>query len=327
MGTKNEDRHDVHLTVRNHGGSVEHYYHFLIGFFVPVVLAREAVAGEGGVRRIYIRSCAIMDTVMRAAAYPELVILDKDEHQAMRERLAETGGLSDDGVPVRLMSVEGYDSPDKYDRDVFTRVSAGLHRRLAAMVRQEEITIAARFPRTGPKVVLIDRAPPDAFYESDACEIKTAGRQRRSVPNFAALEAAVRSRHPNTITETLEGKSLFYQMALFRHADIIVAQHGAAMGNLIWGREECHLVEIMPQDMPELILNVDYFGNLARCLGQTCVKIEQEHSHSPVDPGAVLAALEPLLAAASPPRPTGLRRLAAGVRRLLSGGGQLEAEA
>jgi len=50
---------DVHLSFLNHDGSVEHYYHFLLGFFIPLILACEQLTRTGKARNIYVRSCGI----------------------------------------------------------------------------------------------------------------------------------------------------------------------------------------------------------------------------------------------------------------------------
>jgi hypothetical protein len=276
---------DVHLTIKNHGGSVEHYYHFLLGFFVPLMMERKRLMTSGDVGRIYVRSCAVLDAVIRAVGCPEVVIVDKAAHQGMRE-----AGRGPDGAPLRLLEVEGFDSPDKYDLADFAGVAADLRRRLAADIAAAAADIERGFSGDGPRIVLIDREPPHPFYDSEASEFKGAGASRRSIANFADLRRAFLDRGADLLTVTLEGKSPAWQMALFRCADVVVAQHGASLANLLWGRPGLHVVEIMPQDMPALICQADFFGALARRLEQTCRKVDQAESHGPVDIDKVIAA-------------------------------------
>lgn len=277
---------NVHLTIRNHGGSVEHYYHFLLGFLTPLLEVRRALAAEGGGRRIYVRSCAVLDDVIRAARCPEVTIVDKAAHQAMGET-----GRGPDGAPLRLIEVEGYDSADKYHLADFVGVAADLRARLADEIAAATAELQTRFIGEGPRIVLIDREPPHPFYQSDASEFKGAGSSRRSIANFADLQRGLIDSRANLLTTTLEGKPLAWQMALFHTADVVIAQHGAAIANLLWGRPGLHLVEIMPQDMPPLIYQADFFGALARRLDQTCRQVAQAESHGPVDVQQIIAAI------------------------------------
>jgi capsular polysaccharide biosynthesis protein len=49
----------------------------------------------------------------------------------------------------------------------------------------------------------------------------------------------------------IEKTSLAYQLNPFRQADIVVAQHGAALGNLVWARESIGVVEIVPKPLAQ----------------------------------------------------------------------------
>lgn len=313
-GSDRRESDDVHLTISNRRGSVEHYFHFLLGFFVPLVLAREALASSGGVRRIHVRSCAILDDLVRTAGYPEIVILDKREHEALRNVAAAA-----DGTPLRCVTVAGYDYPDDYDAQAFAAAASCLQERLAEPLARCRAEILGRFRAGPPRIVLIDRDAPHPFYDSEHCEIKSAGRTRRSIANFVELREAVAASRPNVVVERLEGKSLPYQMALFGCADIVIAQHGAAIANLIWARRGAGLLEIVPEDMPHALRN-DPFGKLAACLGQNCRQVLQPHCHGAVDVGAVLAALDDLLASAPRAQPeNGKGRLVDRVIGLLRG--------
>jgi capsular polysaccharide biosynthesis protein len=95
------------------------------------------------------------------------------------------------------------------------------------------------------------------------------------------------------ISTRLEEKPLAYQIALFQAADVIIGQHGAALANLIWARKGIDVVEIVPQDLEADVK--DYFGSLARCLGQRYHPIQQFHRHGEVNIGEILCVLDEIL--------------------------------
>jgi capsular polysaccharide biosynthesis protein len=93
----------------------------------------------------------------------------------------------------------------------------------------------------------------------------------------------------NVITCTLEGMSLGSQLAFFETADIIIAQHGAALVNLIWSRAGIDVIEILPRDS---LAGQHCLRSLAHCLGQNHHIVDQETAHSEVDPVRLLNELK-----------------------------------
>jgi hypothetical protein len=271
---------DLHLSFGLHSGSCEHYFHFLLGCLVPLVNSIMNPKGMASApRNIYVRSCAIFDAMLRSLGYSNLIILDKTRH-------AELGNCirSPDRVPLRRCTIDGLDGEiTPSARSIFKAVSAYLQNRLAESIRSEHSAILGNVRNQAASViVLIDRDVPDPFYSSPECEIKTASRQRRSISNFAAISENLHAKYDNIIVTTLEGKSLAYQIALFRTADIVIAQHGAALSNLIWARDSTAVLEIVPQNLcPPTAVHL--FANLARVLHQTYRKIDQTDIHGVAD--------------------------------------------
>jgi hypothetical protein len=271
---------DLHLSFGIQSGSCEHYFHFLLGCLVPLVNTLMNLDGMATApRNIYVRSCAIFDGILRSLGYSNLMILDKTRH-------AEFGNciMSSDQVPLRRDTMVGLDGEiTPCSRSVFVAVSTCLQNRLAESIRSERSTILRNVRnQAAPVIVLIDRDVPDPFYSSPECEKRTAGRQRRSISNFAAICENLHAKYDNVIVTTLEGKSLAYQLALFHTADIVIAQHGAALANLIWARQSAAVLEIVPQNMCPPA-DVYLFANLARALRQTYRKIDQTDIHGVAD--------------------------------------------
>src|SRR5258706_13262619 len=79
-------RQDLHLTIWNMGGYVEHYHHFLLGFFVPLIRYRKRTWQNAAYGQVVIRSCGPMDGLVRQLGAENITILDKSEHRSGRTR-------------------------------------------------------------------------------------------------------------------------------------------------------------------------------------------------------------------------------------------------
>ena len=286
---------DVHLTLRNAGGSVQHYYHFLLGFLVPLVETWNSLATLPHVSRVSVRSCAVMDRILRELQLPGLAIMNAGDHAAVCMRTQEEMARG-----RMFATAEGYDWPSRYKAEVFQSVRNQLFFRFSSDIRAAIQTIEKSFAGTGPRVLIIGREPPGKFYSAPECEIKTSGTERRSIANMAELCAAVRRDFGNVLATTLEGRSLVYQMALFTMADIVVAQHGAALANLIWARQGTQVLEIIPKDISNCIEQSDFFGELSGCLGLKHTRLWQDSLHSAISAAELLGTLRDMRVAPSP---------------------------
>jgi hypothetical protein len=272
---------DVHVTIVNRSGSVQHYYHFLLGFVVPLLEQWPVLERLAGGGRVFVRSCAVLDPLLRELRLPGLAIVDPAEHAAMRERAAAAVR------PLRPVTLSGYDAAARYQRRVFDQVRGYLFARFAAAIEQERAMLELAFPGDGRRVLVIERLPPDAFYATAACELPGAGSQRRSIANFQELCATARRHAGDVLVTALEGRSLFHQIALFGAADVVICQHGAALANLLWARPGTRVIEITPRRLEPGLRGNDVFGELARCLAQERRQLWQDFLHGPVDTAAL----------------------------------------
>ncbi|NRB20894.1 MAG: glycosyltransferase family 61 protein [Rhodobacteraceae bacterium] len=112
--------------------------------------------------------------------------------------------------------------------------------------------------------------------------VSVPGSERWSVENRGDLADLARSRFTSVAVITLEGRRLASQMALFSMADIIVAQHGAALANLLWARSGADVVEILSSVHIGSDLVPFYFSNLSAAMGLHHEVIHQPSDHGPV---------------------------------------------
>jgi hypothetical protein len=284
----------VNLTFKNRGGSVEHYYHFTLGYLVPLLNSFEEIGEVNAARRVYLRSCVLFDPLLRELGLPGPRILPRRLHKWLGRFL----GVLPASLSFRCFTIRGFDAPSAYDLRVFRNVSKLLREKLREKI--DRAAEAISWPEGGavPRVVLIDRAAPNPYYLSAAKKGRTtgAGSSRRSIANFEAVAEALRLSGASPRVETLEGKSLDFQIALFQSADIVVAQHGAALCNMLWARPSTAIVEILPQG-PEITRPLNHFSELAGCLGLAYRSVGQNGPHGAVDVTLVTAALRELIEA------------------------------
>jgi hypothetical protein len=262
-------RKNVHLSIKNQAGSVQHYFHFLLGFLVPLVIRQEKASLGGNPSKFAIRSCGPMDRHLLSLNYPNLEIIPTFKHKLGLSSLLNKF-LAGETLP-------GFDEIERYDHAVFREAANIIKARLGITNGDGS--------RQGAQVIAINRSL-DCFYNTGKSEIKGSGTQRRSIPNFGDLERHLASICPNYNTIVLEKTSLAYQAEQFQNADVIIAQHGAALANLIFCRPGTRVIEIAPPNPP-----AEYFALLARCLGLDYCFYRQKSIHADVDPLAVAALL------------------------------------
>lgn len=126
-------------------------------------------------------------------------------------------------------------------------------------------------------ILLIDRLPPDTSNPNPKKHF--SGTARRSIPNMEDIKNLLdRKKIPFYFCHT-ENMSLKEQIEHFAQYKIIIAQHGAALGNIIFCSKNTHVIEIRPQEKND----EPWYENLSKIIGNKLTVVPQEHSHSPVN--------------------------------------------
>ena len=238
--------------------SLSHYHHFLLGFLVPLVNARTTDPRLRNARKLLVPRCEPFEKLL-----DEVIAAD----------IAQT-----DEIGPEVLNLRTHDYPTSYSRSVFLRTRNEVAQLKAT---QKEVSRLDEEWRPGePRVLLIERGREPVHELAGG----TSGAVRRSVPNQAAIFSALQHEYPGCLNVTLEGVTLARQFALFYLADVIVAQHGAALANLIWANPKATIIEIFPEHLPRPDPRVqNFFGNLAECLGIRYRRVSQSHAHAVVD--------------------------------------------
>lgn len=251
-------------------GSVYHFYHFLLGYLLPIALRWEEDAEVLPV----LRECGPMDPWL------DLLFATRPSRRIgigeMLRRVAR-----DEGPVVALPTT---DDPSTFRTDDLRRFRAMML--AAAGVVEDGPGGTAR----GARILLLERTFVDPFYAAHPTEGQhggTVGPQRRSVPNAEELDRALAALAPidRIDLSTLPPRE---QVARTAAASVLVGQHGAGLAHMIWLPPGSAVVEVLP---PKGALLEGIFGALAIALGHTYVAVWQDGEHAPVDPRRVVDAV------------------------------------
>lgn len=240
-----------HLVPAQWGGSVEHYYHFLLGYLFPATLW---VADHPQSQPV-VRDCGPMNPWFDVIStnfkvIPAGVML----HQFAR------------GAPATVLPAG--DDPEAFDARELARFRVEVLARAGVGAGEND----------AQEAVFIQRGRSHPYYAQAASEQRTSGAFRRSIPNSAELLDGLASRRPTRLVDAAE-LTPAEQIRLHASTDLLIGQHGAGLANMIWMPPGSTVVEILPP-MPAHLRVI--FRNLAAALGHRYSVIDQRDAHAPI---------------------------------------------
>jgi hypothetical protein len=263
------------LVPANWQGTPDHFYHFFLGYFMPTILWQE----HSGAREFAVRDCGPMNIWFELARpgsdvefMPPGVMLER-----LLSHRQERAILHD------------WDNPTRFHRSSLDRFVGAVLPRVPGVPRS-----------TGRRITILDRRAAADYYRSEAADSEGSGADRRSLPNVADVAAALVHLGDVTVLDTA-GMTPAEQVAELARTDLLVAQHGAGLANMVWMRPGAGVLEIRPP-LPPTINEI--FANLASARRLGYVAVDQADVHAPVDVSAVVAAAERLTASAEHLVPT-----------------------
>jgi len=204
----------IHLTPvmgRRTRGSIDHYYHFMFDLLLPL---------------------------------SRLIKQTPDDVTFTLKRFGGVSYLLKETWPDRIRLVP--DVPDSAHAILYgmspreTHVSA---KDLDAFSLQLIETTGAKPSGIRDTVLMIERPMPIP----GASKVLQSGGRRRRIRNHSKVAAAVEQRTRGEwrfVDTSLEGMPLKDQIELFDRAVLVIAQHGAALGNLIFAQKDTMVIEI-----------------------------------------------------------------------------------
>lgn len=250
------------LVVSNHwDGSVQVFYHFLLGYFAPLTVWLRRT----GEKRIAVRDCGPMNI------WFDLLAKEIDV-QVVKPGVA-LHSLA--GNRSRHHVVLGLDYPDRH-------TTRKLHAAIEAMR-----SFADEDGGLGAPILVIDRQTSDDFHSGPQSETEMSGARRRSIPNLPEICGQLLSSDNYTIVD-MANMPPSDQISLAAQANTLIAQHGAGLVHMIWMPAGSTIIEIHPPLPDEAI---DVFRHLAKALGHQYMTVPQSDVHAAIDPSALQSVL------------------------------------
>jgi hypothetical protein len=247
--------------VPTNAGSVEHFFHFLLGYLCPI----SDWMDRSGRREARVRDCGPMNPwfdLLRPEAEIEVVLAATMLRQVIQHR-------------SRCVVLPQLDNVALFERDVIQSFAARIRRGAGPSTEQQAGT------------VVVDRASSDPYYASPLSEVRTSGNERRSVTNMHEVSAALQSSGECRLLDAalLTPRA---QVHAFSAAQVLVGQHGAGLANMVWMAPGSIVVEILPPVSPVV---AEIFPRLAAACGHRYASVRQRDLHGPVSVEEVLAAV------------------------------------
>jgi len=280
---------NLFIRIKNTHGSQDHYYHYLLGYLFPLINWYYFERPEWTKNKnIILSSCGdAMDPHTFSLNLSGVYVVNKLFHK-------ESFKLS-----KYKIEINGYDWPFgyKFNREKILRVrnlliekaklQYNLNKKQDWLLVSEPSVEEFNYQIQSP--LMINRGAEHPSYHQNA---KGSARSRRSIPNF--LELVEILKHKNPRVEYLEHATLLDQIILFNTHNIIIAQHGAALTNIVFCEKNTKVIEIGPY------LNLDctstkfpYFEKLGHIMRAKMFRCPQEMNHHyPINLDAFVKTLE-----------------------------------
>lgn len=244
-------------------GSVEHFYHFLLGYFVPLVRWQE----HTGELEFSVRDCGPMNpwfTLLHPDSDVDLMtpswmlqryLTHKQEYRVFHE----------------------WDDPRRFHKKSLRHVASTVLSR----IQQEGVS------SRGGRITVIERRPSPDFYLTGSSDAYASGSDWRSVPNLQDVMDQLQGYGEVQLVDTATLTPV-EQVQLLAQTDVLVGQHGAGLANMTWMKPGSVVIEIQPP----LIAPIDrIFSSLAGAMSLNHLTVSQTDEHAPIEAAAVLKAL------------------------------------
>jgi hypothetical protein len=251
----------MHLA--KHSGSLEHPYHFWLGYYIPICewLLRNSESGSN----VVVECGPMTPWLENLNAFREVNIV--------KPRTALSWHLQGPEY-VESNIFEYLDDPRNFSK------SDGL--------KNIQTLKKVFFPKSEPKsasmeVGILQRNRSLPFYNSAESEIKTSGAERRSIPNINELKGLLGAETRTSIIDTSE-MTPNDSVSIYGNLSVLVGQYGAGLTNMIWMPRGSLVIELRG---PGVLADDNWDGCykiLAESLGHRFEVLEaQEDWHSPID--------------------------------------------
>ena len=241
------------IYLARHHGSLEHPWHFWLGYLLP--LAHEIIGNVNRGNLVRVRDCGPMNCWLNTLTpYCDLEIV--------KPGLLLRDFLSD----ARSVIFDHWDNPDGFSRPEFLSAVEALRR----LLHVDAHSRAASMNR--PEIVLLERGPALDFYNSEWSEIRSSAADRRCISNPLDLKASLASLGTTRVVDSSRWDP-YVAAAAYGDADILVGQYGAGLANMLWLKQGSLIVEIRAPERLNVDPWDDCYLSLAGAIGCRFVRI------------------------------------------------------
>ena len=269
-------RHNPTLFVPITRGPLHGFYHFFTGYFMPLYWHRLHTPNK---------KMAVVDSTpfnhwfsYLRGGEPEIV----DRHKSLKLTYkARVWGFASG---YRIRAIRSWDKWSLFHRRPLKAIASAIQEDFAERVSE--------MSTNPPTVVIFGRDhTPDYFRDNLPTRYGVA---KRNIPNLAEVAAAVNKHIPTQLVDaaTLSPEEVF---GLCQGAQVLVAQHGAALTNAVFMQPGGHVVEIAWSDLEDdKVLGM--YRLLSQQLGlQWHRPIAQQERFDPIDVDQMVAIITSLL--------------------------------
>lgn len=231
----------------NKWGNITHYYHFMFGLLLPFLSKEMHRQHE---THYYLPEIGPMRRHLSKFVAHGWHFDTNEEAKTLNTEIRTV-------VPI------GWDHPSTYNTANLEQVRDYIF---------ETFSIKQELRSTEKNILIINRG-----QESDkANPADTYGAQRRTIPNLYDLYLQINGQ-ANVKYVELDSMNLDIQIELFANSDCIIAQHGAALSNLIFCKPNTTIIEVV-----DSLIRPMFFLPLSERLKLNHVLFEQEHPKAPI---------------------------------------------
>lgn len=301
--------HTKSIIFQGHEGfsnSVTHYYHFLFGAFIP--LLEYHIANKKAVGYKIVTDIGPMKSLLCELPINIIEICGPENTKTRSFIESFSVDPNDNNNTSEFIALPAYDSfveslyPEYQDlkMSTITKVNNYLQDTIPPY-----ISLTPTFD-----VILIERTNKESYYRDVEIDEKhrSSGASLRSIRNHVQLENSLKEHLSNTCFTfaniTLERSSIYYQYHLFKHAKVIIAQHGAALSNIVFvsNPDNAYVIEINPPTQSKSAHGIfkaisrTHFKNLSKHIGiRKHVTVLQDGDQSNVNIEEILGHIDDII--------------------------------
>ena len=264
----------IYYKLSSLNGSIKHYFHFFYGVFIPIILQ-------------YIEN---------SKKYPNLTFIIGDDVGPMLRILLELP------IDIKLKQfLPNYNELDieekylqpldkhpniskKWDKFITYDIYKKVNKFMKTCIDNNDLILDKSDKYD---VVIIERRINKAISTTEFGEnkytdiMKTSGSERRSIINHDEFVEKIKSMYPNkkVINVSLEFMPIFEQYHLFHNTTMLIAQHGASLGQIIFMKPNTYVIEIVSK----LKQKENWFMPISNVCGINHYQYITDEEHTTID--------------------------------------------